>query len=400
MGASDVTPSGARGCARSRLARDPALAHNAPVGREARLLELAGELGFDLAGIAPFRPPPDAARFERWIEAGRHGSMDYLARNRARIVDPRRTVPAARSLLIVCLGHARAAAALPGGGRIARYAAGRDYHNVVGRMLRRLARRAEAEGLIARGSAWRKMVDAAPLLERSHAAEAGVGFLSKAANLLHPRFGPWFFLGELALEEVLEPTAQPPAGSCGTCRACIDACPTGAILEPGLVDARACLSYHTIESRAPMPAQVRERAGPWAFGCDVCSEVCPWGRDAAAASAPLADHPAAEAPLVQWLETRDPARWSAWLEGSPLRRPGRAGLARNAAIALGHERSEEGRVALLRALRLDPSELVRDAAGWALARHGDPAARAAVERQARAEPEALRASLLGWLDRR
>ena len=374
---------------------------NGPVARTAELLELAREVGFDLAGVAPLRPPADAERFRRWLDAGRHAGLSYLARNRERIADPRLLLPEGSSVLVLGLGHARAAVELPGGGRVARYAAGRDYHNVVGRMLRRLARLATERGLLRAGAGWRKLVDAGPLLERSHAAEAGLGFLSKAANLLHPRFGPWFFLAELLLEDELEPTTTPPAGSCGTCRACIDACPTQAILEPGLVDAGRCLSYHTIESRAPAPAELRERAGPWAFGCDVCSEVCPWGRDAAPGATPLGAHPAAEAPLVQWLDCRDEARWRELVEGSPLRRPGRAGLARNAAIALGHAPSDTGRATLLRALTLDPSEVVRDAAGWSLARRfGDAAAREAVERQAGREGGALGETLRGWLERR
>lgn len=332
------------------------------VGREQRAIDIAREIGFDLAGIAPLRPPADADRFDRWLAQGHHGSMRYLERNRDRIVDPRRILPSGRSLLVVGLAHARPPVTLADGARIARYAAGRDYHNVMTRMLRKLAKRLDAEGL----GASRGIVDAGPLLERSHAAEAGIGFASKAANLLHPRFGPWFFLGELILTVELAPTEAPVSGSCGTCTACIDACPTSALLEPGVLDARKCISYQTIENRGAVPEDMRPSIGPWAFGCDVCSEVCPWGSRAEDFAARFGTHSVvADAGLVEWIELGD--RFSAACEGSPVRRPGRAGLARNAAIVLGNQPSERGRRALLHALTFDPSAVVREASAWALA---------------------------------
>jgi epoxyqueuosine reductase len=356
-----------------------------------RVLELALEVGFDLAGVAPLRPPRDLERLDRWLAEGRHAGLEWLERNRDRIAEPQGLLPRGRSILVVGLAHSRAAVRSgEEGARVARYAGGRDYHNVVGRMLRKLRGRLVAEGLYDPQQPFRKVVDAGPLLERSHAAEAGIGFPSKAANLLHPRFGPWFFLGELLLELELEPTPQPPSGSCGTCRLCLDACPTQAIVAPGVVDARLCLSYHTIESPAPVPRGLRPALGPWAFGCDVCSEVCPWGADAPDLASRFGTHPAVEAGPRVWLTTRDPARFESLTRGSPLRRPGRAGLARNAALVLGNLPSEEGRAALLEALSSDPDSVVREAAAWALARaHGDDAGvRAALERAVGAEPDA------------
>ncbi|MEZ6018125.1 MAG: tRNA epoxyqueuosine(34) reductase QueG [Planctomycetota bacterium] len=377
------------------------------------VLELAREAGFDLAGVAPLAPPPDAGRFEAWLAAGHHGDMAWLQQDRARITDPRRIDPRGRSLLVVGLAHSRAAVELPGGGRIARYAAGRDYHNVVQKRLRGLAKRLRRAGL---GLPGRTVVDAGPLMERSHAFAAGVGFPSKAANLLHPAFGPFFFLGEVLLDLDLEPTRDSlPAGSCGTCTACIDACPTQAIVAPGVVDARRCISYHTIESRAPVPMELRPALGPWAFGCDVCSEVCPWTSRAPDLAARFGDHQglrdAHERGIVSLLSLATDAaadsaaqeeRFRARFEGSSLRRPGREVVARSAALALGNVPSDEGRVALLAALSDDPAALVREAAGWALARGhaNDAGARAAVERAAAAERApwaraALRAHLAG-----
>jgi epoxyqueuosine reductase len=367
-----------------------------------QVLELCFEHGFDLAGIAPLRAPAAAERFRAWLAAGHHAELRWLERNAERITDPARVLPGGRSLLVVGLGHARAAVELPGGGRIARYAAGRDYHNWIGKRLRRLAAALRERGALA---PQRTVVDAGPLLERSHAAEAGLGFESKAANLIHRRLGPWFFLGEVLLREELEPTVPGPAlGSCGTCRACLDACPTGAIRAPGVVDAGACISYQTIEQRGPVPAALRPQLGPWAFGCDVCSEVCPYGRRAPDRAALFGTHRAVEGGSLQrWLAVPE-AEFAARFEGSPLRRPGRVGLARNAALALGNGPQEGGAEALGAAL-LDPSPVVREAAGWALGRgygrdrgvaqrlaaaarrESDPAARAGLEAAAGELPE-------------
>jgi epoxyqueuosine reductase len=365
------------------------------VDRSAAAIEIAREIGFDLAGIAPVRPPEAAARFDAWLEHGRHAGMSWIARLRDRIVDPRRIAPEARSLLVVGLAHSRGAVELEGGGRIARYAAGRDYHNIMGRMLRKLARRLESAGVARPG---KRVVDSGPLMERSHAAEAGLGFESKSANLLHPRFGPWFFLAELFLDEELEPTRAPVAGSCGTCTACIDACPTGAIVGPGEIDARTCISYQTIENRGTVPADLREKLGGWAFGCDVCSEVCPFGAKPPDLASRFGTHEAvASFGLVEWVELK--GALSHHLAGSPLRRPGRAGLTRNAVLALGSRPSDDGRRALLRALTFDPSPMVRESAAWSLAHAhpNDAGTRDALEAAAERELDpAARTSILEW----
>jgi len=362
------------------------------------VLELALEAGFDLAGVAPLRPPRSAERFAAWLDAGRQADMTWLERNRERILDPRRVLPEGKTVLVVGAGHPRPGVELAGGGKVARYAAGRDYHNVLGRRLKKLARRLVQAGYVERS---RAIVDAGPLLERSHAAEAGLGFESKAANLLHPRFGPWFFLAELLIDAEVEPTPTPPAGSCGTCTACLDACPTAAILEPGVVDSRLCISYHTIENRGPIPHELRPRLGGWAFGCDVCSEVCPWGKDAPDLADRFGVHDAlADDGLVSWLEL-PPEAFNSHFEGSPLRRPRREGLARNAALVLGNRPSDDGQRALLRALTFDPSPLVRGAAAWSLGRGhaGDAGTREALDRARRGDPgESVRQEAVRALD--
>ncbi|MEX1025370.1 MAG: tRNA epoxyqueuosine(34) reductase QueG [Planctomycetota bacterium] len=343
---------------------------------EDQILELARAAGFDLAALVPLGPPPDAERLRRWIELGRHGGMGWLARDLERLVDPRSWNDVGRTLLVLGLGHAREPVELEGGGRVARYAAGRDYHNVIGRMLTKLARDLARHGF---SETTRRVVDAGALLERSHAAEANLGFPSKAANLLHPDHGPWFFLAELVLDRGYDPThAAPPPGSCGTCTACLDVCPTGALVAPGELDARLCLSYHTIESRDPVPHEQRDHLGAWAFGCDLCSEVCPWGSKAPDRSDAWGTHTAvATGSLLDWL--RAPGEgFAERFQGSAVRRAGRDGLARNAAFALAETPIEEARDALLDALN-DAAPRVREAAAWTLVRaYGDGAALAAV----------------------
>jgi epoxyqueuosine reductase len=262
-------------------------------------------------------------------------------------------------------------------------------------MLRKLARRLVATGICRPG---KRIVDSGPLMERSHAAEAGLGFESKSANLLHPKFGPWFFLAELFLDEELEPTTAPEMGSCGTCTACLDACPTGAIVAPGEVDARTCISYQTIENRGTVPADLREKLGGWAFGCDVCSEVCPFGSKPLDFTSRFGTHEAvANLGLVEWIDLK--GALALRLSGSPLRRPGRAGLTRNAVLALGARPSDEGRRALLRALTFDPSPMVRETAAWSLARAhaSDAGTRAVLEDAAAREVDAgAQRSILEW----
>ena len=372
------------GPAQNVRASAPKARNDRAVNRSDVVQELAREAGFDLAGIAPLAPPKHAAEFERWLDRGHHAGMDWLERQRARIVDPRGLAPAGGSLLVVGLAHARAGVELEGGGRVARYAAGRDYHNVFQKRLRKLGRRLEREGLAGR---WRAIADAGPLLERSHAETAGLGFASKAANLLSPRFGPWFFLGELVLDVELDATAAPASGSCGTCTACLDACPTEAIVAPGEVDSRRCISYQTIEQRGAIPRELRAETSTWAFGCDVCSEVCPWGGNVADFAERFGTHAGvAEHGLVEWLELGE--RFSEVLNGSALQRARREGLARNAALGLVRDGTERGRRALLKALTFDPAALVREAAAWSLARgYGDSEVRTAIERQASSEDD-------------
>ncbi|MBI3820191.1 MAG: tRNA epoxyqueuosine(34) reductase QueG [Planctomycetes bacterium] len=318
--------------------------------------------GFDLIGVAPIDTSTDAERFGAWLDAGMHGEMQYLERYRDRIRYPSRVLQGARSILSLGVNFARKPGGFAGGGRVARYALGRDYHHVIENMARRFITKLRGEGI---GGSYRTIVDAGPALERSLGAYAGHGFASKSANLLNYKYGPWFFLAEIFIDvELPAPPVKAP-GSCGTCNLCIERCPTGAIVSPGRVDARICISYLTIEYKGKIPAALRPQMQDWVFGCDVCSEVCPFGDGAPDAAARFGTHDAFSLTLEDLLKI-DEARFIQLFAGSPLRRAKREGLARNAAIVLGNLKRTDAASLLKTTAAEDPSEVVRDAAEWAL----------------------------------
>lgn len=332
-----------------------------------RIKARALELGFDAVGVAAVGGTPDAERFERWIAAGRHGAMDWLAtaRNRARRADPARILPGARSVVCVLLCHEPAAEPARDArlGRIARYAAGEDYHRVMRERLGTLER--DIEGLLPGARAlW--YADTGAILERGWAERAGLGWAGKHSGLLSPSLGSWLLLGEVLVDRELEPDAPFAAERCGACTRCLEACPTRAIVGPGEVDARLCISYLTIEQRGPIPAALRPLAGDWIFGCDLCQEVCPWNRFAPATREPRLR----AAPLVGWtLEgflALDEAGFRALFATSAIRRAGRGGFLRNVCVALGNRGDAAALPALERATASDPDPLVREHASWAI----------------------------------
>jgi epoxyqueuosine reductase len=254
---------------------------------------------------------------------------------------------------------------------IARYALGRDYHKLLRPRLRDLAERIRAAGV---PHGYRVYVDSAPVLEKPLAAAAGLGWQGKHTNLINRQAGSWFLLGEIYTDLPL-PVDVPVADLCGTCRACLDVCPTGAIVEPYVVDARRCISYFTIESRGPIPVEYRRQMGNRIFGCDDCQLACPWNRYARPTRegdfAPRHGLDAAElTALFAWSE----AEWLARTEGSALRRAGYTGWLRNLAVALGNAPASAAVAAALAARADDPSELVREHVAWAIARQRERSA--------------------------
>ena len=343
-----------------------------PLQLKERILELVRSEGFAearVAGAEPLLRAYERARQE--LEQGHLEGMSWITQDwLARSTDPRRFLSGARAVIVVALpAHAPPPPALPGTpavtrGRVARYAWGRDYHRTFESRLRRLARRIRTE----LGAEVRCTVDYGPLLERAFALAAGLGWIGKSTMLLVPGFGPWMLLGALATTLELPPDER-LRKSCGTCRRCIVACPTGALSgDGGSVDARLCISYHTIENRGPIPRELRPRFGAWIFGCDLCLEACPVGSTRHEADpdflAPTFDH--AFPPLAELLSL-DEAGFRERFRGRPLMRAKRDGLLRNACVALGNVGVPEDLEALERALS-DPSPLVRGHAAWGAAR--------------------------------
>ncbi len=247
------------------------------------LRALAQSLGFDLLGISPPTPPDQAVQaYREWLARGFHGEMAYMARpdRVARREEPDRILPGVRAVVCVAVnyypGPPPPAARDPAHARISNYAWGRDYHAWMLPRLEELAAHIRTE---TGGTAhYRVYTDTGPILERAFAAQAGLGFIGKNTCLIHPRLGSWLFLGEILVDVDLPFTGPPIPPRCGTCTRCLEACPTGALVAPYTLDARRCISYLTIEFRGEIPPDLRSRMGNWAYGCDICQEVCPWNR--------------------------------------------------------------------------------------------------------------------------
>jgi epoxyqueuosine reductase len=343
-----------------------------------RLKARARELGFSLVGACPAVSASGTARLGEWLERGYAGEMHYLAERREAYAHPRHVLDGVRSLLMLGMQYrtSEPAAVQDGEGRVARYSWGSaDYHDVIRARLHELA---DYLRELAPGAATRGVVDTAPLLEREFAQLAGLGWVGKNTLLLNRQAGSYFFLAALLTDVVLEYDAPHVADYCGSCTACLDACPTAAFPQAYVLDASRCISYLTIELREQMPAELRAGVGNWVFGCDVCQEVCPWNRFAPlsqqAEFAPLKSmNPVQLAELFELDETEFRRRF----RKTPLWRPHRRGLLRNAAIVLGNQRCAAAVPALVRGLN-DEEPVVRGACAWALGRMGGEAARDAL----------------------
>ncbi len=378
----------------------------------ARLVQRVGEaLGFGRVGITT---PEDSAHldfYRRWLDDGRHGDMRYLARPDAvaRRADLARTLPGVRSVVVVTHDYAQEDPSGvpddPSRGVIARYARGRDYHRVVKKKLQRLGRRIDeaVEGSVT----WRAYVDTGPILERDLARRAGIGWFGRNTMLIDPARGSYFFLGVLLLDIELWPDPPFPVDRCGTCRACLDACPTGALLgrdEDGaaLMDATRCISYLTIEHHGAIPDGLRPRIGNRIYGCDICQEVCPWNERFAEVAAERdydarpsweaewdrdpddpdddgpteAVIPGTDGPSLVALMRMSEDEWDAYTRGSAMRRAGYSELRRNVAIAIGNwlatlDAPDPEAVGTLVSALSDDDPLVAEAAAWGLGRMGE-----------------------------
>jgi epoxyqueuosine reductase len=343
---------------------------------EQRLKEQALAQGFELAGIAPAGPADGFERLQEWLARGFAGTMDYMERHEEARRHPAGVLPTVRTVLMAAMNYAparepstsdREELAAPHNltGKIARYARGDDYHDILRCKFKQLLAWIQRE---VPGTEGRAVVDTAPLLERDFARRAGLGWFGKNTMLIHKKLGSYFLLGALLLDLELESDTPFAANHCGTCTACLDACPTQAFPAPGMLDARLCISYLTIELRGAIPTELRSPMGDWVFGCDICQEVCPWNRKAPPGREPaLQGRPDLEAlDLVEVMGLSEEA-FRRRFKGTALYRSKRRGLLRNAAIVLGNQGDPAALPALEKALA-DSEPLVRDAAAWAISR--------------------------------
>jgi epoxyqueuosine reductase len=333
----------------------------------------ARSLGFDAIGIADIELAEDERHLENWLSQGWHGAMGYMAKHGRRRSRPAQLLPG--TVRVICArmnywpAEARSAQAVLADDEaayVSRYALGRDYHKVMRRALRELAQRvAELAG----PHGYRVFVDSAPVLEKALARNAGLGWIGKHTNLIAREAGSWFFLGEIFTDLPL-PVDAPASAHCGSCTACIPACPTGAIVAPQQLDARRCISYLTIELDGPIPTELRKAMGNRIYGCDDCQLVCPWNKFARAAAHPdFHVRHGLDAPrlteLFGWTELQFDER----MRGSAIYRIGYQRWLRNIAVALGNARSSTTVLAALNARREDHSPLVREHVCWALEAH-------------------------------
>jgi epoxyqueuosine reductase len=345
-----------------------------------RILDLAHQVGFDSCRVAACEPPAHANEFKSWLEKGAHGEMQYLSRGQEKRSDPQNILPGAKSIIVLALNYfqpvdgnaspgrspannlAAGTAAPTTNGRIARYAWGKDYHDVIDAKLNKID-----ELLREFGGKQKCYVDTGPILERDYAAEAGIGWHGKSTMLINQKLGTWFFLAEILT--TLELVPDPPARDrCGTCERCIKACPTGAITGPHQLDARRCISYLTIELKGAIPLELRSFVGDRIFGCDDCLEACPWNRFANASreSALAVRESTVGFALRDYLRLSD-AEFRNLFRDSPIKRIKRRGFLRNVCVALGNVGTVDD-LAALKDAAADPEPLIAEHAKWAIER--------------------------------
>ena len=367
----------------------------------------AHRLGFRLAGVTTPEPPPHLKTYERWLAADRHASMEWMASDRAlqRRANPRLILPECKSILVLgilyppqpprnrggvspCPPPVRGG---DGGGRVASYAWGADYHDVLPDRLRAVVTFIEEKTGGTIPNRW--YTDTGPILERELAQRAGLGWIGKNTNLINPKSGSYFLLAEIFLGIELIPDAPFIPDHCGSCTRCIEACPTNCILPDRTIDANRCISYLTIELKGPIPVELRPHIGDWVFGCDICQKVCPWNQR-------FTSHPLSPPrsrggrkggggvarPSLRDELPLSPEAFNRKFKGSPIKRAKRRGYLRNVAVALGNSRNTDAVPVLAEALN-DPEPLIRGHAAWALGQIGGAKAILALEAAAQIEDD-------------
>lgn len=349
-------------------------------------------LGFDLVGVTGPEPPAHVDTYRNWVDAGRQAGMNYLAADAAiqRRADPRRILPSCRSIIVTGTNYApqtRQASRTQDAPSVAAYALGEDYHAFLLERMQAFVDYLHAEA--GQAFEYRIYTDTGPILERDLAQRAGLGWIGKNTCLIHPQRGSYLLLGEILLDLELDHDAPFDSDHCGTCTRCIQACPTGCILPDRTLDAGRCISYLTIEEKGEIPEALRPAVGDWLFGCDICQQVCPWNvRFAAGANDPaFRARTVLDPPRLEHFLQLQPGTWGKELKGSPLQRPRRRCLVRNACVAAGNS----GRLDLIdhlaRILTEDEEPLPRAHAAWALGQLGGQEALRALESADGSEPD-------------
>jgi epoxyqueuosine reductase len=356
--------------------------------KKERLVAFALEVGFNSCRVVACRAPAHAKQFSEWLEQGANGTMGYMQRGEEKRRDPQKVLPGARSIIVLALNYfqgvaagvspanndaAGTAATTGSHGKIARYAWGDDYHDVIAAKLDKID-----NFLRQFGGTQKCYVDTGPILERDHAAQGGIGWHGKSTMLVNERLGTWFFLAEILT--TLELPIDPPARDrCGTCDRCISACPTGAITGPHRLDARRCISYLTIELKDSIPIEFRPLIGARIFGCDDCLDACPWNRFAQVSreSAFSARRSTTDFALRDYLKLDD-AQFRNLFRNSPIKRIKRRGFLRNVCVALGNVGATGDLPALEQAAR-DPDPLIAEHANWAIKRIAERSASGTVK---------------------
>jgi epoxyqueuosine reductase len=361
------------------------------------LIRTANELGFVLVGFARLRPLAEREdSYRQWLAEGGHASMAYLAREPERRFDPCRLD--ARLKSVVSLGYPYTSRATPSldwraemRGRIASYALGRDYHDVV---KRRALSVSKVISQLHPGAITRTYVDTGPVFEREWAAQSRIGWFGKNTMVLNRDHGSYFFLAEIFTDAEFDATSEPYREHCGTCRRCLDLCPTGALADGYVMKSELCISYQTIENRGAIPRELRPKIGNWIFGCDICNEVCPWN------SATCSDDSLDEVmPRLPELLALGDEQFSRRFTVSAVKRTKRRGLLRNVAVVLGNTKNPEAVAPLARALEAEHEPLVRSHAAWALGEIGGTVARRALERARRDIDASVREEAAAALER-
>jgi epoxyqueuosine reductase len=319
------------------------------------------QLGFILAGVTSCQPPAHYSTFETWLSDGKHGTMNYLSeeRSRTRRADPKQILPECKSILVLALPYRPLTFDLqPSTFRIASYALGNDYHDLIPPRLKQIVEFIEEQ--IGHPIPNRYYTDTGPILERELAQRAGLGWIGKNSMLINPKTGSTFFLAEILLGIELEPDDTLITDHCGTCTRCISACPTQAILPNRTLDARRCISYLTIENKTDIPEELRPFMQNWIFGCDICQMVCPWNRFSAPADS--AFEPLAESQTSDLILSS--VEFNQRFKHSPIKRTKRRGYLRNLAVAIGNNGNEIDLPMLQQAMQ-DDEPLIREHAKWA-----------------------------------